>query len=484
MKFINRTDELEELEKVHNFSKKKLFPILITGQRRVGKTRLVEEFCKSRDFLYFFIYEGKSLNSMLKEFERELKEKKIIDEHRSITTIAEFIEIIFMYCRNYIIIFDEVQYMMSIYKPFFSLMQRNIDKNEDQPAMFIFLGSVIGMIKKVFEELKSPLYGRMKHEILLNPMKYKDIREFLFNLEYNSEQDFISFYGIFGGFPKYYVAMEDYQLKNLPLIDVLEFLFFRQNAPLKNEVINVLRQEFGKGKGYYYEILEAIATGHTKLNEIANCCGKHQTEITSFMSDLMDYYQIIERETPITDNPRKTRKSIYKIKSPLFLFWFRFVYPNLRYMELNRYDVILKKIETELNTYLGLNFEDVCKQIVNEFNETDYTLIGRWWGHKKEGGGRSSIEIDLIALNEENKGNKGNKEILFGECKWKMRVDAEKIIIDLLEKAKHVDWYNSTRNEKYCVFAKSFSKKISEYEDKTVACYDLKDIEKILKLKK
>ena len=50
MKFINRTTELEELKEVHKFSKKKLFPILITGPRRIGKTRLIEEFCKNKDF--------------------------------------------------------------------------------------------------------------------------------------------------------------------------------------------------------------------------------------------------------------------------------------------------------------------------------------------------------------------------------------------------------------------------------------------------
>jgi len=40
MKFINRQNELKELEDCYAFSKKRLFSVMIYGMRRVGKTEL------------------------------------------------------------------------------------------------------------------------------------------------------------------------------------------------------------------------------------------------------------------------------------------------------------------------------------------------------------------------------------------------------------------------------------------------------------
>jgi len=51
----------------------------------------------------------------------------------------------------------------------------------------------------------------------------------------------------------------------------------------------------------------------------------------------------------------------------------------------------------------------------------------------------------------------------------------------LKEKAEYVPWHNHTRTESYAVFAKSFTKKIKEYEGKKVCCFDLKDIKELLK---
>lgn len=83
--------------------------------------------------------------------------------------------------------------------------------------------------------------------------------------------------------------------------------------------------------------------------------------------------------------------------------------------------------------------------------------------------------------------------------KWKNKVNAEKILKQLKEKSKFVQWNNEKskisgvpktqsvfeHNEKrkeYCaVFAKSFKRKVKEFEGNKVYCFDLKSIEKVLK---
>ena len=96
-----------------------------------------------------------------------------------------------------------------------------------------------------------------------------------------------------------------------------------------------------------------------------------------------------------------------------------------------------------------------------------FTKIGKWWKKDKE--------IDLIALNEQT------KEILFCECKWKDKVNAEKVVKELVEeKIPYVDWNNNDRKESIAVFAKSFSKRIEEFDGRKVYCFDLRDLEKLL----
>ena len=134
-----------------------------------------------------------------------------------------------------------------------------------------------------------------------------------------------------------------------------------------------------------------------------------------------------------------------------------------------------------------INSITICKEkrdysifgkIIINFNNTriiNYTIIGKQWGKFKGEKGKNTYEIDIIALNE------NTKEILVSECKWNHRVNPERISRDLVRKAEHVNWFNKERKEEFCVFAKSFSKKITEFNGKKTHCFDLKDIERMLK---
>jgi AAA+ ATPase superfamily predicted ATPase len=84
------------------------------------------------------------------------------------------------------------------------------------------------------------------------------------------------------------------------------------------------------------------------------------------------------------------------------------------------------------------------KYVLKQFS---FTEIGRWW-HGGE-------EIDIVALNETA------KEIVFVECKWHSlsHKEAEKVLFDLQEKSKHVDWNIGKRKEYFAIFAKKIEGK-------------------------
>jgi len=463
LEFVDRDDELEFLNECKDLSHRKLFVISIYGLRRVGKTRLVFQFLENND-LYFFVNKYKTSDSLLIEYQGILKNKYILGELESVRSWDDFFTVLFERY-NGVIAFDEFQNFIFIDKSIFGMLQKYIDINENRKdILFIFTGSTIGLIKKIFTDSKEPLYGRVKRSLHLEQLKFSDVLEVCRHLDINDISDVITLYSIFGGFPRYYVAIEDENLNGKSVNEILEKFFFMKNSIFEDEVNMILSLEFGRRSGIYYDILTAIANGSTRISEIASYLRKKETTLTRQLNELVGYFNLIGVERQVTGN-----KTAMYIKHPLMNFWFKFIYKNLSDYQIR--DVILLEKIREYSKNIGRGFEEVCKEFMVDMNIADelpfrFSKIGRQWGKFKGEKGKNTYEIDMVALNE------GTKEIFFCECKWKEKVDAEKILRQLKKKAEYVQWNNEQRKDYFAVFAKSFSMRSNE-----AYCYDLNDFE-------
>lgn len=472
MKFINRKQELKILEEYYSFSQKRLFTVAISGLRRVGKTTLVKEFIKNKKSFYFFVYDSKTSIELLREFSEELRKQKIITALEAITSWHTFFEIIFTRCKKYVIVFDEFQNFYSVDKIVFSILQKNCDEYKEVPLNLIVLGSLIGLFKKIFEDKKQPLYGRISAKISLQPFTLKYSIETLQILKYKNFGEMLQIYGIFGGFPKYYAAMEQFELFDKSYADVIKYLFIQENAPLGTEVSDILKQEFGKRSSLYYSIIHSIAMGKTKLNEIAGNVQMKESSITRHLNELEERFSLIKAVKPI-DNKKNTQ---YFLNHPLIEFWFAFVYDKFSYYSLQNAEQLTENITKQFNTFFGRRFEEISKEFLIHLNtnkKLPFTIeyLSNWWGHRREENERKQIEIDLLGVSKQGK-------ILFVECKWKENVDAEEILQQLKEKSAYVNWHKNKREEYFCIIAKSFKKKV---EQKNIILFDLKDMAKELK---
>ena len=58
---------------------------------------------------------------------------------------------------------------------------------------------------------------------------------------------------------------------------------------------------------------------------------------------------IVEREVPVTErNPEKSKRGLYRIVDTYIDFWFRFVQPNLSYIESGHPQVAMARIPAQL----------------------------------------------------------------------------------------------------------------------------------------
>ncbi|MCX9014711.1 MAG: ATP-binding protein [Candidatus Methanoperedens sp.] len=444
MKFIDRKEEMRYLKEAAELSKSKLFTVSITGLRRVGKTRLILEIL-SKDDMYFFVNKDKESTSLLQEYADILKARKILSGLETLNTWDVFFKVLFERFKG-IVAFDEFQNFTAVDKSVYGILQKYIDLNENNAGLFIiFSGSTVGLMKKLFSDSKQPLYGRLKRKMPLKPLMFRDTLEVCATLGIHDIEDAVRFYAIFGGFPKYYVAIEDEQLGDSGFEKIMDRLFFAENAVLEDEASQILSLEFGKRSGIYYDILAAIASGNTRISEVASFLRKKETALTRQMNELINRFELVSIEKPVTGG-----KSIYVINHPLLNFWFRFFYKNLSSYK-RREITLISKIKDNMNAYVGRRFEAVCCEFL-EYEKLNFQKSGRWWGAYRdaETDERKVAEIDIVSINEQT------KEILFCECKWQnlSRKDAERVLYDLQEKSKRVDWNIGKRKEHFAIFAK------------------------------
>ncbi|MBI3413669.1 MAG: ATP-binding protein [Candidatus Aenigmarchaeota archaeon] len=449
-KFIDRDSELEILEK---FEKKRPGLFILYGRRRIGKTELVKQFCLGKKVVYFLADERPADENM-----KELKiimAKFLADSLFEKAAISEWAELFGEFSRKcgkkVVIIIDEFPYLINSDKAIPSIFQKIWDLNLSKKDIFlILLGSSITMMENYVLDYRSPLYGRRSGQLKLEPLKFKHIKEFLPSYKI---EELIKVYGVTDGIPQYILKF-DYKKS---FIENLKEHVLKKGEFLHQECEILLKQEL-REIGNYSTILKAISFGRGKFGEIANLTGLDKTLVSKYLDNLINLH-IIRKEFPVTET-KEVRNARYMFEDNYFNFWFRFVYPNKSIIEEGRHEELISSIKTDLNQYVSAVFEKVCKQLLWDISlPVRFDKLGRWW-HKDR-------EIDLVGLNEKT------KEILFAECKWQDKVNPEKILQELKEKAEYVDWNNGKRKEHFCIIAKSFSKR-----PKGVILLDLNDLEK------
>lgn len=445
VEFKNRKREMEEL-KTSLDSKGFSFEI-IYGRRRVGKTELILNATKNKKRIYYLAAGENNLNRFYNvccEFDPNIGKLK------------KDYEVIFEYLMDNIevLIIDEFQNLIRENPNFLNILQAIIDiKLKNSNLKLFVLGSSISIMDLSVLSYKSPVYGRKTASLKLKPVSFFDLKEFFPDSNFEERANI---YGFADGIPYYLIMI------NKSFWKWLDGELIKEKGFLKDEMDFLMKFEFDNPSTYKL-ILEAIANGKNTVGEIKDYIRLQRTDLAPYLRNLINV-DFIKREVPINENV-KSRNGRYFLKDNFLRFWFKFIYPNLSSIEQRAFNV--ENIKKDYPSYLGFIFEDICMEYFILEKIRAFSKIGRWW-HKDK-------EIDLVALNEKT------KEILFGECKWKDKVNANSILVELSEKAGHVDWNFGKRKENFAVFAKSFSKRINEFDGKKVYCFDLKDIEKALK---
>lgn len=435
MDFYNRNRELRAIKDIAHLSEKHAHMLVMFGRRRVGKTRLIME---SIDSIYFFV-DKKTGSLLLREFSNILK-AEVNGFVPDFSNWDDFVRFLFVYSKEHHIkvVFDEFQNFEYVNPAIFSIFQKYWDLyHNDTPILLVFVGSYIGLMKKIFIDAKEPLYGRATSRIDLKPLSYECIRHVCKNIGFVQEEDIITLYSTFGGVPRYYQLIEDYGLTTYD--DVIRTLLLSENAILKDEVKQILISEFGNNYTIYFSILETISYGKGTLKEISDLTGIEMKSLSRYLHDLVNTYEIVERRAPII---KGTKMGRYVIKDHMIRFWFRFINPNMSFIESGRYNIVFERVNASLQSYIGPIFEEIARNIVFDNLPFPPIKMGAWWNRRGD-------EVDIAVIGE------NPHKILLGEVKWNSRPIRVGEIKKLIEKHSLVSWYNDKREEHFVFVSKA-----------------------------
>lgn len=420
--FIGREKELSKLNQLYG-SGVFQFPV-IYGRRRVGKTALINEFTKDKDVVFFTGIESNAVQN-LENFSQSIFTYTTGGDNSPVfSSFQSALEYVFKLAeeKQLVLVIDEYPYIAKAYKALSSILQVLIDKNKNSSKLFLILcGSSMSFMEEQVLGYESPLYGRRTAQFKVQPFDFAESCQYYKNF---SAQELAEIYGIVGGTPQYLLQMND----GLSLEENIKVNILDTNSYLFEEPNNLLKQEVREA-ALYNAIITAVATGSTKLSEIAGKVGEETSACATCLKKLISL-GIIRKEMPFAD--KSTKKTIYIIADNLFRFWYRFVPANLSIIENGMIGLAYKNISRHLNTYMGAVFEEICRQYLWEQNRQGKTAIsfselGRWWGNDPKR--KCETEIDIMGTDRKD-------SALFCECKWTNEKIDTSVLDTLSERSK------------------------------------------------
>ncbi len=406
---IGREKEIKELEELYSNGRAEF--IAIYGRRRVGKTYLVDELFKDR---ITFRHAGLSPVEISKGSKSPLKAQLeafyyslILQGMEKSKCPTSWLEAFFMlesylqsidHGERMVIFLDELPWMDTAKSGFITAFEGfwNGWACHRKNIMLIVCGSANSWILNELINNHGGLYGRVTHEIKLEPFTLNECEQFLNERHIPfSRYDIVQSYMIFGGIP-YYL---NYFRRDLSLAGNVDMLFFSKNAPFRIEFDRLFASIF-KNAESAKEIVEFLSTksiGYTR-NEIAK---KLKTSNSGALGDLLNSLIISDFVISYVSLGDGKRNEKYKLIDPFCLFYLRFVKNH----EILNEDFFSNNVNSQsIVSWRGYSFENVCfnhiKQIKNALGISGVSTKQSAWSIHDESD--EGTQIDLIIERRDN----------------------------------------------------------------------------------
>ncbi|MEO3765181.1 DUF234 domain-containing protein [Streptomyces sp. B5E4] len=386
--------------------------VLIRGRRRVGKSRLVEEFLEQARLPHvFFTAVGGSREEDLAGFAAEVTASRLPDAPRSgdfaapltwdaaLTMLASALPT----GSPSVVVLDEMPYLVREDPTFEGALQKAFDRTLSKlPVLLILIGSDITMMEQL-NTYRRPFYQRGTEMVVppLNPAEVASMLDL-------PPADAFDAYLVSGGLP---LILEEWP-HGAGLWQYLELALRRPTSALLVSGERTLAAEFPT-EAQARTVLGAIGHGERTFTLIGRAAGGLNPSSVSRSLELLTSRRMVAAELPLSTKP--SRETRYRLADPYLRFWLSFIGPGIAAVERGRGDRVLDTIRASWTSWRGRAIEPVIREALWRLGADEGQLpagthaIGGYWTRTND------PEIDIVGA---ERSPIAKKITLVGSIKW------------------------------------------------------------------
>ncbi len=374
--------------------------VIMTGRRRVGKSRLVQEFCDRAGVPYVVFQATRGRNPVAERADfvtmlgqSALPHADLIagvqtgDWNQALRALAVAVPD----QTPSIAVIDEVPWLVEQDREFEGALQTVWDRHlSAKPVLLILVGSDLSVMEAL-QSYGRPFFGRAA-KMTVQPLHPADVAV-MTGLD---AADAIDAFLITGGFPEVVQAWQ-------PGMDRVDYLRESLANPLSALLMAgelSLLGEFPE-TSHSRAVLSAVGSGGRTFSAIATEAGGAAPLASGTLSPLLSTLigkRVLAVDTPLSTKP-DTKNKRYRIADPYLRFWLAFLDRGIPLVERGRGERVLASIERSWTSWRGRAVEPVVREALlrllpdDRWPETE--AVGGWWNRQ------NNPEIDLVGADRE-----------------------------------------------------------------------------------
>ncbi len=358
--FVGREAELAALRRF--LRKKTASLIVVKGRRRIGKSRLIEEFAKNYRFYSFAGLaptEKTTAQSQRDEFARQLSEQTGLPEI-SADDWNKLFSLLWERVRQgrVILLLDEISWMGSKDPDFLGKVKNAWDqKFKKNPELIIIIcGSASSWIEENILS-STGFLGRVSYTLTLEELPLKDCSYFWPQIAQNiSAFEKFKLLSVTGGVPRYLEEIDP----NLNAEDNIRELCFRKGGILVDEFEHIFSNIFKHRSSLYREIVKSLVYGAKEAKQISK---ELQIELTGLLSEYLEELSLagfIKRDyTWHIKTGHDAKLSKYRLSDNYLRFYLRYIAKYRTKIDRGNFEVKTVTSLPEWHSIMGLQFENL-----------------------------------------------------------------------------------------------------------------------------
>ncbi|MEU1984821.1 ATP-binding protein [Nocardia sp. NPDC019395] len=388
--------------------------VIVTGRRRVGKSRLVQEFCDRSGLPYVLFQATRGRNPAAERAEfvsavtcspfsgAELVSGfSATDWNQALRTAS----IAAGDDSPSVVVIDEVPWLVEQDSEFEGALQTIWDRHlSAKPVLLVLVGSDLSVMEAL-QTHGRPFFGRAT-KMTVRPLHLADVQE----MTALPAAEAVDAQLVTGGFPEIVQSWE----QGISRAEFFRKSFSNPLAPLLVAGELSLLGEFPESSRSR-AVLEAIGSGERTYSAIAAQASSSGALPSGTLAPILNTLQnkrIVAADLPLSTNS-DTKNKRYRIEDSYLRFWLACLERAIPLIERGRGDLAVKRVERSWTAWRGRAVEPLIREsllrLLPDEQWAEVEAVGGWWNRQ------NNPEIDLVGA---DRAGVANAIRFVGSIKW------------------------------------------------------------------